>query len=449
MAQHVIPAAQLVPQYKSIGRCNNYAVLQSIPCSPECKIVGQILLDHPLSYALTATADVPAVYLQQFWRTKKEAIQYPRFIKLIVANLMKKFPNIPKRIEEDYYSIKDDVPLETKKRKQTAEESTSRRIIIKRKKQSTSSILPPGDDRERDEMAEATILTQEEIDKLVDGDKDEESYASAFVDTVINNDDDDDDIRSKLEPESYKEHPEHVSDDDEKNKKDEEVEKEKEVIEIVKDTNIDDTSSAKKKEVVTEKEVVDMSGSQEIRKEQKQTPIPSPIRSPRNDLSSDKTISEELTDTVTPTTATSSKTPSTTTRQKKSFSHRTRNLQGKLFVEKIKEVLQHCNTIVPELTVAKTNEIIKQEMPHLVKLAVDKDQEVSPVDISGMVSKAFAAHAPKMIEELFRQHIQNTTLNLYPKSSASTATKSSANLQQQLYQTMKEKTQDQAVDPEI
>ncbi|GKD64500.1 hypothetical protein Tco_1306608, partial [Tanacetum coccineum] len=64
MAQHVIPATQLVPQYKTIGRCNNYAVSHSIPCSPECKIVRQILLDHPLSYALTATADVPAVYLQ-------------------------------------------------------------------------------------------------------------------------------------------------------------------------------------------------------------------------------------------------------------------------------------------------------------------------------------------------------------------------------------------------
>ncbi|GJR82904.1 putative reverse transcriptase domain-containing protein [Tanacetum coccineum] len=61
MAQHVIPAAQLVPQYKPIGRCNNYAVLQSIPCSPECKIVGLILLDHCLSHALTAAADVPAV----------------------------------------------------------------------------------------------------------------------------------------------------------------------------------------------------------------------------------------------------------------------------------------------------------------------------------------------------------------------------------------------------
>ncbi|GKA60855.1 hypothetical protein Tco_0760262 [Tanacetum coccineum] len=42
---------------------------------------------------------------------KKEAIQYPQFTKLIFADLMKKFPNIPKRIDEDYHSIKDDLPL--------------------------------------------------------------------------------------------------------------------------------------------------------------------------------------------------------------------------------------------------------------------------------------------------------------------------------------------------
>nr|GEU70901.1 hypothetical protein [Tanacetum cinerariifolium] len=69
MAQQVIPTAQLIPRFHIIGRYNNYAMLQSIPCSPECKIVGQILLDHLLIYALTATADVPVVYLQQLWRT--------------------------------------------------------------------------------------------------------------------------------------------------------------------------------------------------------------------------------------------------------------------------------------------------------------------------------------------------------------------------------------------
>ncbi|GJW96957.1 hypothetical protein Tco_0178765 [Tanacetum coccineum] len=195
MAQQVIPAAKLVPRYHTIGRCNNYVMLQSISCSLECKIIGQILLNHPLSYALTPTADVLVVYLQQFWRTvskvpdtedtikfmldtkeftytvdmfrvtlyfpvetpknpffapvniqtieafmnkvgyqgvvdkvgafytknlaqpwqtmfkKKEAIQYLRFIKLIIADLMKKFLDIPQRINEDYHSIKDDTPL--------------------------------------------------------------------------------------------------------------------------------------------------------------------------------------------------------------------------------------------------------------------------------------------------------------------------------------------------
>ncbi|GKE46927.1 hypothetical protein Tco_1478185, partial [Tanacetum coccineum] len=68
MAQLEILTAQLVPKYHTIGRCNNYAMLQSIPCSPECKIIRQILLDHLFSYALTATVDAPVVYLEQFWR---------------------------------------------------------------------------------------------------------------------------------------------------------------------------------------------------------------------------------------------------------------------------------------------------------------------------------------------------------------------------------------------
>ncbi|GJX40254.1 hypothetical protein Tco_0255244, partial [Tanacetum coccineum] len=44
-------------------------------------------------------------------KQKKDVIKYPRFTKLIIANLMKKFPSIPWRLEEDYHSIKDDIPL--------------------------------------------------------------------------------------------------------------------------------------------------------------------------------------------------------------------------------------------------------------------------------------------------------------------------------------------------
>ncbi|GKC44439.1 hypothetical protein Tco_1062161 [Tanacetum coccineum] len=41
----------------------------------------------------------------------KDVIQYPRFTKLIIADLKKKFPSISLRLEEDYHSIKDDISL--------------------------------------------------------------------------------------------------------------------------------------------------------------------------------------------------------------------------------------------------------------------------------------------------------------------------------------------------
>ncbi|GJW95459.1 hypothetical protein Tco_0175131 [Tanacetum coccineum] len=341
MAQHMIPAAQLVPQYKPIGRCNNYAVLQSIPCSPEFKIrMGskvpdtedtiKFLLDtEQFVYTIdmfrdnlqlpvetpenpfvapanihTIKAFINRVGYQGVVDKKKKAIQYPRFTKLIIADLVKKFLNIPKRIDEDYHSIKDDVPLiketddfkeyetvfmkvaipmnqpqpvvstqgtnrntprayrsptvsanplEKKKRKQTARVSSSERKIITQKKQSTPSIPPPGDDRERDAIAEATLLSltlhktaliakaqeniakvqekldEEEIDKMVEGSTNDESYASEFSDSILNNEGAEvDDTGSKIEPESQKENMEHVSDDDE-------TEKEKEVAQDMKE----------------------------------------------------------------------------------------------------------------------------------------------------------------------------------------------------------------------
>ncbi|GKD41402.1 hypothetical protein Tco_1261609, partial [Tanacetum coccineum] len=384
----------------------------SIPCSPECKIVGLILLYHCLIHALTATADVPAVdtlhlpvetlenpfvtpanihtieafmnrvgyqglvdkdFMNNMFQ-KKEDIQYPRFIKLIddvllvsvyttgnvlVRGMLISDAFLTAKIREtndfkEYVTVFMKVDVLMNQPQPVVSTQGTNRNTPRAPRTPTVSISPQESKKrkERDEMAEATILSltlhktaldaeakeniakvqemleHEEIDKLVDGDKDEESYASAFVDSVINNDDDD--TGSKLEPESHKEYPEHVYDDDEMKKKDEEVEKEKEVVEIVKDTYVDDTSVKKNNEVVTKKEVVDMLGSQQIKKEQKQTPIPSPIRYPKNDLSSDKTISKELADTVTPTTTTSSKTPLTKTCHKKSFTLKIRRLPGSI-----------------------------------------------------------------------------------------------------------------------
>ncbi|GJZ84568.1 retrovirus-related pol polyprotein from transposon TNT 1-94 [Tanacetum coccineum] len=427
------------------------------------KIVGQLLVDHALSYALTATADVSAVYLQQFWKTvrlvvnanetirfsvdrkeitytmdifwstlklpifhavvnrvhvdyagllwwdflhcvqqKEDVIQYPLFTKLIIVDLMPKFDSISKRHEEEYYSIKDDVPLvsmyitrnvtvrwmlilddfltddicttpkykeyekvfvgvdvptiqpqpvestqgtnwtpsahriltlaivvkdvvQKKKRKQVVGETSSPRkslkITIKQKKPSTTPIPPPSDDRERDEIAEATLLSlimhktaivaeaQENVDK--------------FADFVSFNEEEDSGTR--LKPESHKENSKTVDDDDdEEEKKDEKKDGD----------NDDDDNDDHTNHTLVRTQVM---GSSKTRKEKMQTPIPSPHKSPKTDLSLDKTLSQEL-----------------------------------MATEKIREIPDLLKNLIPEFTVAKTNELIKEAVLRLVNAAITR-----------------------------------------------------------------------------
>ncbi|GJU99702.1 hypothetical protein Tco_1328973 [Tanacetum coccineum] len=241
-------------------------------------------------------------------------------------------------------------------------------------------------------------LDEKEIEKIVEGDKVEESYASEFVDSMINNDVDD--SGTKIKPWSHNEYPKIVNDDDDqikKEKNDVEIKKEKKDEEVVMEKD-DDDDVEKVDKGVKEKSNADVAtSSMKFRKEKMQKPIPSLIRSPRN----------------------------------------------------IQEVLDHCNKVVPELTFAKMNEMINKEMPYLVNLAVNKDREVDPINAQEMISKEFATHAPKMIEELFRKYMHHSTLNLYPTTTSSTAGKSTADLQQQLYLKMKSTPQDQVVDLEL
>ncbi|GJY96234.1 hypothetical protein Tco_0512595 [Tanacetum coccineum] len=137
-------------------------------------------------------------------------------------------------------------PIANKRRKSkevTGESSTSRKslkVIVKQKKPSTTLIPPPSDDRERDEIAEATLLSltmhktaiiaeaqenvvkvqekilEEYIDKMIDGralidGEDEDSYASAFADSDFQ---DEEDIGTRIEPRSRKENPKTVDDDE-------------------------------------------------------------------------------------------------------------------------------------------------------------------------------------------------------------------------------------------
>ncbi|GJV89264.1 hypothetical protein Tco_1533202 [Tanacetum coccineum] len=140
MAQQIIPAAQLIPKFQRIRRCNNYALLQSISCSPECKIVGQILLDHPLSYALTATADVSVTMLKVFNRCLTTRTSGKDQTKI---NILQLFHVVVNRVHVDYAALLWTPPSahrsltlttaspQMKKRKKVSGETSSPQKLLK------------------------------------------------------------------------------------------------------------------------------------------------------------------------------------------------------------------------------------------------------------------------------------------------------------------------------
>ncbi|GJV16736.1 hypothetical protein Tco_1362059 [Tanacetum coccineum] len=361
--QQITPADQLVNprQYQLDAKCNNKAILLNIPC-PKDNSGRQsdkfqmpmrlsvswltIMRSHILILGYQGILDkVSAFYtknLAQPWQTmfkvfnrclttrltgydqtkikqKKNIIQYPRFTKLIIDDIMEKFESIHKRLEEDYHTIKDDTQLvnvyttrevtvhemmipndlltDKKKRKgtQVAGETSSPRkslkIRFKQQNPISTTPIPPSDDRERDEIIEASQLSislektakvyeeqqnvavveetllEEDVEKIVEGDDDLDG--TEFADTVLLSDEDSGDM---LEPGSHKENPK---------KNDDDVEKK----DYKKDADDDDhTNHALIRTQVP--------GSLEIRTQKMHTPIPSPPRSPRINLSSDKAIDQ-------------------------------------------------------------------------------------------------------------------------------------------------------------
>ncbi|GJZ01755.1 hypothetical protein Tco_0519716 [Tanacetum coccineum] len=341
------------------------------PCSPECKIVGQILHDHPLSYALTATADVLVVYLQQFWKTvskvldikdtikfkldtqditytidmfcdtlhlpmetlnkpfiapvnikviesfmqtvgyqgvvnkvsalytkflaqpwqtmfkKKDVIQYPRFTKLIIANLIKKFPSIPQRLDEDYHSIKDDILL-------VSVYSTGNvlfRGMLIPDAFLTNEICATDDYKETTPRAYKTPTLTATSPQGKKRKQSAEETSSPIKSLKIT-------IKQKQvveEPGSHKEHLEVIHDDD---------------------VNDDEKKDEKNDDVGTH----DM-GSLENRTEKMQITIPTTPRSPMINLSSDKNVDQELTDNVSPSTTTTTKDPHKKRRISSKYTH--------------------------------------------------------------------------------------------------------------------------------
>nr|GEU37012.1 retrovirus-related Pol polyprotein from transposon TNT 1-94 [Tanacetum cinerariifolium] len=354
--------------------------------------------DHPLSYALSASAYVLAVCSQQFWKTvsmvpdtkdpimfkldsqeitynrigyqgvvdkyKKNVITYPRFIKLIICDLMKKYPSIPKRLDEDYHSIKDDIPLSLEEeRKQVSREACSPRKSLK------------------------VTIKQNQV---VEGDKDERSYANKFAASML--DDDVNDFGNKLDPGSHKENPKVIDDDY---------------------VNDDEQKDEKKNDVG-----IHEMGSLENRTEKLQTPIPTTLRSHWINLSSDKTIVQELTDMVSP-----------------QLPLHPESTEGKTDFQQVQSSSR------------ATNDFIEGNLKRVMADTVIQERDVFQSEVPAPISKEFNAYVPKIIEDLF--NVQTNVIQVHPTIITSTDTTSSADLQQQLKLKMKSNHQDHANDPAL
>ncbi|GKC19266.1 hypothetical protein Tco_1021416, partial [Tanacetum coccineum] len=241
----------------------------SIPCLPECNIVGQILLDHPLSYALTAIADVPTVFkldtqdivyivdmfrdtiqlpvetpdnlfvapvnietIESFMHTvgyqgvvdkvsdfyikflAQRWISSSTFTKLIIADLIKKFSSIPPRLEEGYHFIRDDIPLVSV---YTTGNVTVRGMLIS-DVFLTMEIHATDDYKEYEMVFVNAAVPMNQPQSVISTKGMHRFDASMIYDEV-------DDSRDRIEPESHKEHPE-VVDDDADNKEEKKDEKE-------------------------------------------------------------------------------------------------------------------------------------------------------------------------------------------------------------------------------
>ncbi|GJV45265.1 retrovirus-related pol polyprotein from transposon TNT 1-94, partial [Tanacetum coccineum] len=166
--------------------------------------------------------------------------------------MFKKLPDIPQRIEEDYHSIKDDIPL--------VSVYTIGNVLVR------GMLIPDAflteEIRATDDFKEYEKVEKEEA----------ECWRIKFTTEIIKitirqqkvvEGDKDDDSENRPEPGSHKENPEHIDDDDNKD-----------------EDKVDEDEGGKM-------------GSLETRTEKMQTSIPTPPRSPRTILY----ITQELTDT--------------------------------------------------------------------------------------------------------------------------------------------------------
>nr|GEU41282.1 hypothetical protein [Tanacetum cinerariifolium] len=336
------------------------------------------------------------------------------------------------RIDEDYHSIKDDIPL--------VSVYTTRNVLVRGMlipdEFLTEEICATNDFKESTPRAHRTptISTASPQGKKMKQIVGESSSPKKSVKItirqkqVVKGEKDDDESDDRLEPGSHKENLEYIDDDDDEEK-------------------------------VDEKKDGDM-GSLDTSTEEMQTPIPTPPRSPKTILSSDKNITQELMDTIPLPTATTSKTPHFKRRSSSKYSHLSCALCRMYRRQGLTDAVIYSYFASQSNSSQLDNEDLKQidpdnleemnltwQMAMLTMRSRRFLQKIRRNQVSDLVSQEFNAQAPKLIEELFKNYVQIKVIQVYPTTTTSTETTSSADLQQQLYLKMKRSHQDQANDP--
>ncbi|GJQ96110.1 hypothetical protein Tco_0007249, partial [Tanacetum coccineum] len=121
----------------------------------------------------------------------------------------------------------------------------------------------------------------------------------------------------------------------------------------------------------------------------------------------------------------------------------------KQFWKTHKQVNQVLHEGVSQLAKKAIEDLIENNLKPCIDTTIYEDRDAFRLEVLDLVSQEFNAQAPNIIEELFKNYVQSNVIQVYPTTTTSTETPSSADLQQQLYFKMKRSLQDQANDPAL
>ncbi|GJW39170.1 hypothetical protein Tco_0065015 [Tanacetum coccineum] len=309
------------------------------------------------------------------------------------------FPNIPKRIKEDYHSIKDDIPLVsvyTTGNVSVREMLISDAFLTKKRLgelmilRVMETVFIEGTNRNtpRAHRSPTVFANPLEMKKRRQTAGESSSPRKSLKITIKKRqivEKDDDDTEDRIEPRSHKDNLKFIDDDDDK----------------AEEKNSDDM------------------GSLEIRNEETQTTIPIPLSALRRMCRRQGYMIQDM---------------------------ERKCITTAKFWETHNKIDDILHEIIPQIAKNVTDDLIEANLKLCIANIIIEDHDSFRSEVPAFVSQEFNAHAPAIIEELFKNYVQSNVVHVHPTTTTSTETESSATLQYQLYLKMKRSLQDRADD---